>query len=109
MCNKVWYLKKIAFLTNKKIKTTFHRKTIVLFLYIKTAFLVKKIIKKEVFKMNEKELTQTEVKLIELGRKILKAELTDNEVLEQMKLLIDFTLYLFEIDLKHERQLQGVA
>lgn len=101
MCNKVWYL--------KKIKTTFHRKTIVLFLYIKTAFLVKKIIKKEVFKMNEKELTQTEVKLIELGRKILKAELTDNEVLGQMKLLIDFALYLFEIDLKHERQLQGVA
>ena len=49
-------------------------------------------------------MSQTEVKLIELGRKFLNEGKTDSEVLEQMKLLIDFALYLLEIDLKHERE-----
>lgn len=54
-------------------------------------------------------MSQTEVKLIELGRKFLRAEDSDTEILEQMKLLIDFALCLQEIDLNHGKQVSGEA
>lgn len=54
-------------------------------------------------------MKESELKLIKLGRKFLRVEDSDSEILEQMKLLIDFALCLQEIDLNHGKQVSEAA
>lgn len=60
-------------------------------------------------KIGERKMKESELKLIKLGRKFLRAEDSDSEILEQMKLLIDFALCLQEIDLNHGKQVSEAA
>jgi len=54
-------------------------------------------------------MSETDVQLVNLGKKIFAVDFSDTEVLEIMNNLIDFELYLRQLRLKYPRKEQSVA
>ena len=54
-------------------------------------------------------MSETDVKLINLGKRVFAIDFSDTEVLEIMNNLIDFELYLRKLRLKYPRKEQSVA